>query len=130
MNLTTTILVWAGGEGSGCHGPNCGRKKVGLVKVQDGGEGKSDGFYVRDEKGNKVATVISHRDGDTVVVDWISGKLKDTGTFERLGDFGTVRAVISELKKAYPGATKVAGDRVTGIHHRVGKERTAVAWEA
>jgi hypothetical protein len=26
MNLATTLVVYAGGEGSGCHGPNCGRK--------------------------------------------------------------------------------------------------------
>lgn len=28
MNLQTTISVYAGGMGSGCRGPNCGRKKV------------------------------------------------------------------------------------------------------
>jgi len=28
MNLATTIELYAGGEGSGCQGPNCGRPKT------------------------------------------------------------------------------------------------------
>jgi hypothetical protein len=40
MDLTTTIWIWAGGEGSGCHGPNCGRPKsqdpmLNIVRLQE-----------------------------------------------------------------------------------------------
>jgi len=36
MNLESTLLIMAGGEGSGCKGPNCGRpaKKAGGVMDQ------------------------------------------------------------------------------------------------
>lgn len=30
MNLQTTIQIYAGGPGSGCEGPNCGRKSTGV----------------------------------------------------------------------------------------------------
>lgn len=30
MNLASTISLSAGGQGSGCHGPNCGRHKFGV----------------------------------------------------------------------------------------------------
>lgn len=32
MNLATTIEIYAGGPGSGCAGPNCGRKPAGEIK--------------------------------------------------------------------------------------------------
>ncbi len=32
MNLATTIWLYAGGPGSGCAGPNCGRPSTGVVR--------------------------------------------------------------------------------------------------
>jgi hypothetical protein len=35
MNLSTTLVIMAGGPGSGCNGPNCGRHKVSGEFVSD-----------------------------------------------------------------------------------------------
>ena len=130
MNLSCTIWIWAGGEGSGCHGPNCGRPTITVVKLQDGNSatGKPDGFHITDEHGKKIGSVLSHREGNTVFIDWISGKLTGSGFFSHLGNLGIVRAIVSELKKQYPGTSAVTGNRTTGIHQRVGTQNTAVAW--
>lgn len=43
MNLSQTISVYSGGQGSGCHGPNCGRKGGGH-RVQESWKSPSKGF--------------------------------------------------------------------------------------
>ena len=35
MNLATTIELYAGGQGSGCHGENCGRPKLASDKQEE-----------------------------------------------------------------------------------------------
>lgn len=49
MNLVTSIWIWAGGEGSGCHGPNCGRPSgsgnVSAIPYHDGWITKDGEFH-------------------------------------------------------------------------------------
>jgi hypothetical protein len=65
MNLADTISLYAGGPGSGCRGPNCGRKKVdpvgnkGTVKlIKEGASGHVKMFEVeRDADGAQMIAV-------------------------------------------------------------------------
>lgn len=142
MRLQTTIWIWAGGEGSGCRGPNCGRPKVGLERVNRAGlpeevndripsalHKKFDSYRIRDEAGKLIGSVVVEPKGDELKVHWISGPVDvERADFKPMGP-GAVRAIAHALKEQYPGTQLVSGNRITGIHHRVGTQHTQVAWE-
>ena len=78
MNLATTVSIYAGGPGSGCHGENCGRPKG--VKVQlalRNGKYEWDGkvtsgnttVTVRKNKYSEVAKATAEYVGDRLFSD-------------------------------------------------------------
>ena len=127
MNLHCTVWIWAGGEGSGCHGPNCGRPKGRLEPVED--LRKGDAYQIRDENGKVIGSILVHRYRDMLKVDWVGGILDaHSGEFSPIG-VGVLRSIVKELKEKYPGVEVVGGKRITGVHPRTGTQETKVAWE-
>ena len=76
MNLKETLELYAGGPGSGCHGPNCGRPKGGAgssmkdygTKLKDAGYELTGKFF--DEDRNATGHRFYHPDSRDEFVVW------------------------------------------------------------
>jgi|SRR5882724_3257201 len=113
MNLATTIDIYCGGPGSGCHGENCGRHVLVKKGTDDERTPPRDWYHINTSEGKRIGTAEVHMEGDTLVVDWIAGVLKTAADWSFPKDVN-VRDLLRQLKSIYPNATKVAGKRVTG----------------
>ena len=118
MNLSSTVSIYGGGVGSGCHGPNCGRPSIGLKKISSTDRKSLAALYpalkYRKADGYRISVnrelgglLLVHLEKNRLIVDWISGTTPYS--------VGIVRGLVEELKVKYPKADYLVGKRITGV---------------